>query len=255
MATMVAVLVSCSIDADQNRSTDSFGIGDGIETDAACVGEPVVHFVYFVESDEIYSELERSNIEDMAFAFQQYWYEQLGVTFYLNDPVVDVIDAEHDALWYVDTPDGIHDDSRWYRLGNISTEVFDKLGSSHFDSHHRIVNYPIARYDGRVGVNFGGAWMDGDDMTCMATPGGNTYPYDEDGPAHCMGHVAHEFGHVLGLGHTGPDDDCMQFGFYNSAGGDGICSFSEENVSQILADPGNTGWLKAVPGDICIGAE
>jgi hypothetical protein len=241
--------------SDADTSTDA---GES-ESASGCEGEKVVHFVYFVESDEDYSQTQHEDIEAMAFAFQDYWYEQLGSTFYLNEPVVDVIMAQHESLWYVETPDGIHSDDRWYRLGNVSSEVHDTLG---FDGvgvggggDHRVVNYPIARHDGRVGANFGGAWMDGDDLDCMSPDGpGVTYPYDEMGDAHCMGHPAHEFGHILGLDHQGPNEDCMQFGFYNNTGGADMCSFSAENVAQILADPANTGWFDALPGETCVGS-
>ena len=69
---------------------------------------------------------------------------------------VDVIMTDHDADWYLTTADGIHSDSRWYRLGNVKKEVYDKLGIQDFDSNHRVVNYPTSRHDGRVGGNFGG---------------------------------------------------------------------------------------------------
>jgi hypothetical protein len=215
-----------------------------------CTGGKVVHFVYFVEADQLFTESQSQDIHDQALAFQQYWYEQLGVTFFLNEPVVDVVMADHDSAWYIETPDGIHGDDRWYRLGNIKTEVYNKLGIQDFDPQHRVVNYPIVRSDGRVGANFGGAWMDGDDMTCMSGATG-TYPYDDNNPAHCLGHAAHEFGHILGLDHEGPDTDCMQFGFYNGTGGSGMCDFSPDNVAKILADPDNAGWFGAVPGDTC----
>lgn len=221
---------------------------------SGCVGEPVVHFVYFVEADQVFSDQQRSDIEDFAFEFQQYWFEQLGSTFYLAQPVVEVIMADHESGWYVETADGIHGDPRWYRLGNIKNEVYAKLGIDNFDPLHRVVNYPIARFDGRVGVNFGGAWMDGDDMTCIPDDG-PTFPYDDNGPAHCMGHVAHEFGHVLGLAHEGPEQDCMQFGFYDSVGGTGMCDFYPDNVAAILDDPQNAGWLNAEPGETCVPAQ
>lgn len=227
------------------------GGGAGGAPASDCEGGKVVHFVYFVEADQPYSESQHADIERHAYAFQQYWYDQLGVTFYLNQPVVDVIEADNDSTWYLDTPDGIHNDSRWYRLGNVKKEVYDKLGISDFDDDHRVVNYPTTRHDGRVGGNFGGAWMDGDDMTCIAD-GGPTYPYDDGGVAHCMGHPAHEFGHVLGLDHEGPDDDCMQYGFYTQTVA-GMCTFSDANVQKILANPNNEGWFEALPGQTCSG--
>lgn len=235
---------SSSGDSDGDTSTTSSTTASG------CTGEKVVHFVYFVENDQPFAESQRQDIENQAFAFQQYWYEQLGTTFHLSEPVVDVIMADHDSNWYITTPDGIHSDDRWYRLGNIKTEVYSKLGIVDFDPDHRVVNYPIVRSDGRVGGNFGGAWMDGDDMTCMSGATGS-YPYGDANDAHCLGHAAHEFGHVLSLAHQGPDTDCMQFGFYNSTGGSGMCDFSPDNVSQILAASINNGWFGAMPGDTC----
>jgi hypothetical protein len=231
---------------------DAGSSGDGGATAGnTCQGGKVVHFVYFVEADQTYSESQFADIERQAYAFQAYFYEQLGVTFYLNQPVVDVIDAEHDSAWYVSTPDDIHTDSRWYRLGNIKKEVYSKLGIQDFDADHRVVNYPTTRHDGRVGGNFGGAWMDGDDLTCIADDG-PTYPYDDGGVAHCMGHPAHEFGHILGLDHEGPDEDCMQYGFYTSTL-DGMCDFSAANIEKILANSDNDGWFEALPAETCTG--
>lgn len=227
----------------------ALGKGTGGAPASGCKNGKVVHFVYFVEADQAFDEGQRNDVEKQAFAFQSYWFEQLGVTFYLNEPVVDVIEGDQPASWYLSNPDGIHSDERWYRLGNVKNEVYRKLGISNFDTSHRVVNYPTTRHDGRVGGNFGGAWMDGDDLTCIATNGVN-YPYDDGNSAHCMGHVAHEFGHVLGLDHEGPQDDCMQFGFYVSPGG-AMCEFSAANVAKIKADPDNAGWLEAMPGETC----
>ena len=45
-----------------------------------CAGEPVVHFVYFVEADAEYSESRRDGIEAMAYVFQEYWHERTPTT-------------------------------------------------------------------------------------------------------------------------------------------------------------------------------
>jgi hypothetical protein len=236
--------------AGGNTGAGSGGGGTG-GAPPTCQNGKVVHFVYFVEADATFSEAQRADVEKQAFAFQEYWFGQLGVTFYLSYPVVTVMMAEHDANWYLTNPDGIHgSDDRWYRLGNVSTEVRTKLGITQ-NPNRRVVNYPTSRHDGRVGANFGGAWMDGDDLTCIAD-GGFNYPYPDGTSAHCTGHVAHEFGHILGLDHEGPQDDCMQYGFYTNDATD-LCDFSPDNVAQILANPNNEGWFEAMPGELCSG--
>jgi hypothetical protein len=58
-----------------------------------------VHFLYFVEVDRPFSESQRADVERQTLRFQKYWFDQLGVTFYLSYPVVDVIEADHDAEW------------------------------------------------------------------------------------------------------------------------------------------------------------
>lgn len=240
--------VSDGTDEGETGLLDDGGAGIGPPCDTV----PVVHFVYFVEADQTFDGATLGHLEAFAYHFQNYWYGQLGGTFYLNDPVVDLIMGERDAQWYVETPDEIHDDERWYRLGNIMTEVYGILDIDWFDPTHRVLNYPVARYDGRVGANFGGGWMDGDDLACMTgVNGGVTWPYEGGVDAHCVGHPAHEFGHVLGLEHQGPPTDCMQYGFYNNSGGAGMCSFSIDNVAQILDTSDNGGWLDAMPGDRC----
>ena len=74
-------------------------------------------------------------------------------------------------------------------------EVRAELGINDGDDV-RLVVYPSARIDGRVGANrYGGAWMDGDDIDCIDS-GIPSTPYSNEYPANCLMTVAHELGHV-----------------------------------------------------------
>lgn len=213
--------------------------------------QSVVRFVYFIEQGESFDQARYDAIIEQAFNMQQYWYEQFDGTFYLYNNIVDVIYADHEPNWYLTQNDGIHGDQRWYRLGNIKNEVFRKLDINNFDSQVRVVNYPTTRSDGKVGANFGGAWMDGDDLGCLVGENnGFNYPYPDGIAAHCAGHVAHEFGHVFGLEHSGPDNDCMQWGFYDYLNSGQMCDFFEDNRNIVKNRSQNQPFLIAEPGQV-----
>ena len=209
-----------------------------------------VQFVYLQESDQPTSPTAMADIERQALELQAFFLQEFGRTFELAAPPVVHVQSQHDTAWFVNTPDGIHGDPRWYRLGNMRNEVYGALGLVSFDPDHRVVVYPTAQVDGRVGANFGGAFMDGDDLSCIATRG-PTIPYDAIYPAGCLDHVAHELGHVFGLGHTGPNDDCMRQGFYDHAGGEKLCFFDDTNRQTVLTNPNNEGWLTIGNGVTC----
>lgn len=216
----------------------------------SAVSQSVVRFIYFIEKGQAFEPAVFDALKAHAFALQQYWYEQFGGTFYLYDQVVDVMYADHDDEWYVTTPD-FQDDERWFRLGNIRDEVYDKLDIQINDPKVRVINYPTTQHNGRVGAGYGGAWMDGDDLRCLiGENNGYNFPFDDGTAAHCMGHVAHEFGHLYGLQHTGLDDDCMQFGFYDYSTQGRMCSFGKENRQTVKSHAASAAFLAALPGQI-----
>ena len=224
-------------------------LGPGSASGAAnlAAGTPVLRFVLFVEADEEYDPDSIALIGQQALALQHFWYDQFGGTFVVGREVT-VIYGDHPARWYDDT--AIGDDPRWYRLTNIRDEVRAKLGIDPDDPGSRFVVYPSARIDGRVGANrYAGAVMDGDDIACVSGAVATT-PYSADYPANCLATVAHELGHVFGLTHAGPDEDCMQFGFYQYVSQAALCQFSADNRSLVINDPANAGWLDARPGDL-----
>jgi len=223
--------------------------GQGASTSVRTVPAGVMRFVYFVESDQTFDPADIELIEQQSVALQQFWFDQFGGTFFLPTGGVEVVFGDNPAAWYDEQEIG--DDSRWYRLMNIQAEVQSKLGIDWADEV-RLVTYPRARIDGRVGANrYSGAWMDGDDLSCISGRV-STVPYSIDFPANCLATVAHEMGHVYGLGHVGAETDCMQFGFYtylSQADDNAVCRFSPENRRLIIDDERNIGWLDAIPGD------
>jgi len=207
----------------------------------------VLRIVYFVEADQEFDPAAVESIERQMVALQRFWYDQFGGTFRLPVGGVEIVYGDHPARWYDTAPAG--DDERWYRLMNIREEVNTKQGLSPGSDNVRTLTFPAARIDGRVGANrYEGAWMDGDDVSCIDRIV-ETTPYTPDFPASCLGTVAHELGHVYGLGHEGRDEDCMQYGFYNYVSGTALCDFSPENRRIVTSDPRNAGWLDAEPGD------
>lgn len=203
-----------------------------------------VQGVLFVEQGEPFQSSDVVAIKQQMFAIQKKWFEEFGGTFALKNPVVQVILADHEKDWYIDTPDGLHDIPRWYRLGNIKNEVYRKLNIRDYDSFTRVIVYPVSTNDGKVGASFGGAWMDGDDISCI-TGKSESIPYEPEYPVSCLGHVAHELGHVFGLNHEGPNEDCMQQGVYLNTVPSGNCAFSESNRQKVRARQAS--WLKELP--------
>ena len=207
----------------------------------------VLRFIYFVEADQEFEPETLDVIERQAIALQAFWYEQFGGTFRIPVDGVEVVYGDQPADWYATNVNG--DDERWFRLMNIRAEMREKLNLDTAVEDTRFIAYPAARIDGRVGANrYEGAWMDGDDIGCIVGAV-ETTPYTQDFPANCLGTVAHELGHVYGLGHEGADEDCMQFGFYFYVSESELCDFSAPNRQIVTTDPRNQAWLDAEPGD------
>lgn len=114
-----------------------------------------VQAVLFVESDQRQTAEMVPGIERHMVRLQDMYRQSFGRTFTLANPAVRVLKARHNSDWYINTPDGVHTDPRWYRLGNMKNEVNEKLKRIDDDLRIRVVNYPIRVSNGKVGGNFG----------------------------------------------------------------------------------------------------
>ena len=202
-----------------------------------------VRFIYFVEKDQTYTQADFEALKQQAFALQKYWNDQFGGTFYLTKQVVDVVMGDHDADWYVG------DKQRWTRYYALRAEVNRKIDGA---SSSRTITFPKATRNGYVGANWDGARMDGDDIACITgRDDKNTTITYGTSQAHCLGHLAHEFGHTYGLSHVGTSySDCMRGGIYSL---DKVCDFGEENRLAIIGKNSNNGWLDASPSETVTG--
>ncbi|WBB58895.1 hypothetical protein O7599_25235 [Streptomyces sp. WMMC500] len=75
-----------------------------------------------VPSDQRYPD----GISGVLRESQRYYRQELGVTFRLNDPVVEVVDGAHDQAWYENTP---HDaEEYWWVVFNMQQELMSRFG-------------------------------------------------------------------------------------------------------------------------------
>lgn len=175
-------------------------------------GEPQkVRVVYIVSADreEVseYTQALEHAIRDL-----QIWYanELGGVTFQLNDPVVEVVKSEQLANWYYSNPAGPDKDS--WGFANTLADAQKLVGAKHFDPEFIWVLYsdgPGNQGRGGAGV----ACLPEDDLLGLI----GKHP-DQPEKRRWIAGLGHEVGHAFGLPHpsdTVKDSDAiMWLGIY-----------------------------------------
>ncbi|MGO4425332.1 hypothetical protein AB4Z54_43270, partial [Streptomyces sp. MCAF7] len=63
---------------------------------------------------------------------QRYYRQELGKTFTLNNPAVEVVNGDHNRAWYENTRNG--DDPYWWVVFNMQQELMRKLALNAPDS-------------------------------------------------------------------------------------------------------------------------
>ncbi len=181
---------------------------------------PHVRYVYMVPKDvafecKAYAAVAKSAANITA------WYK---TQFSGNAPdySIEWLRGDQDANWYVYHATYPNQQQTWRALSNTSNEVFSKLGDPRQKTN---IRYTIFLHESAPWKDTQGTGIDGQytflsyediDMSIRNVP--RAY----------LG-IAHEQGHMWGLPHQGPNEDCMQFGFYENS-----CNYAQINRNQVL---------------------
>lgn len=180
-------------------------------------------------SDVAYDQRYPDGIAGVMQEAQRFYKQELGVTFKLNNPAVEVVTGDHPRSWYEDTPNG--DDAYWWVVFNMQQELLAKLGLRAPDSRWLCVGEISAEKQGVSGGGGGGGWviLSGHDADGGAGTNGDMNRW--------YGGMVHELGHAFGLpDSTYTDGTPMSASFYSYPN----CHFSQDQKNGILNGPYRT---------------
>ena len=171
-----------------------------------------------VASDQRYT----TGIAGVMQESQRYYRQELGVTFRLNNPVVEEVLGEHDRAWYENTPNG--NEPYWWVVFNMQQELLRRFGLRAPDSRWLCVGEISAEKAGVSGGGGGSGWVilsghDADGAAGINGPMNRWY-----------GGMVHELGHAFGLpDSTSTDGTPMSASFYDYPN----CHFSQRQKDGI----------------------
>jgi hypothetical protein len=198
-----AVLVQLSCGTAAAWRLTGYPTGGGTQDPA----EKTVRVWLLRPSDVPYDQRYPDGIANVMREAQRYYRQELGKTFRLADPVVQVVTGEHVKSWYENTPNG--SDRYWWAVFNMQQELLRRFDVKAPDSRWLNVGEVIAEGQG-AGGGGGGGWV----ILCQ---------HDADGAAglngpmnRWYGGMVHELGHAFGLpDSTSTDGTPMSASFYD----------------------------------------
>lgn len=196
--------------------------------DAAQAAPPegTVRTYWLRPTDVAHDQRYPDGIAGVMLETQRYYRQELGVTFRLNDPVVEVVPGDHDAAWYENTPNG--DEEYWWVVFNMQQELMRKLGLNAPDRRWINIGEISAEKEGVSGGGGGGGWaiLSGHDADGAAGLGGDMNRW--------YGGMVHEMGHALGLPDSSfTDGTPMSASFYSYPD----CHFNDQQKNGIRNGP------------------
>jgi hypothetical protein len=182
--------------------------------------------VYWLRpSDVAHDQRYPNGIAAVMAEAQRYYRQELGKTFTLNNPVVEVVVGDHARSWYENTPNC--GEKYWWTVCNMQAELRRKLGLGAPDNRWLNVGEISAEGEG-AGGGGGNGWVilsghDADGAAGINGPMNRWY-----------GGMVHELGHAFGLPDSASTDGTpMSASFYNYPN----THFSAAQKAQILNGP------------------
>ncbi|MEU8609533.1 cellulose-binding domain-containing protein [Actinoplanes sp. NPDC048791] len=181
--------------------------------------------VYWLKpTDKAFDQRYPDGITSVMQEAQRFFKAQLGKTFTLNNPVVEVVNGLHDTNWYI-TNNCTGSDHYWCVVENGQRELQQRFGA---DSRWINVEEVSAEEPNRSGGGGGNGWvlLSGHDADGAAGVNGPINRW--------YGGMVHELGHAFGLPDaTSTDGTCMSASLYDYPN----CTFSQSQKNGILNGP------------------
>ncbi|MEU6716465.1 cellulose-binding domain-containing protein [Nonomuraea sp. NPDC046802] len=182
--------------------------------------------VYWLKpADVAYDQRYPDGITKVVQEAQRFFKQELGKTFTLNNPVVEVVNGDQPRTWYENTPNC--GDKYWWSVCNMQAELRRKFSLGAPDSRWINVGEISAEGDG-AGGGGGNGWVilsghDADGAAGVNGPMNRWY-----------GGMVHELGHAFGLPDaSSTDGTCMSASLYSYPN----CHFSQTQKNNMLNGP------------------